>query len=66
MRSRRPIRVEGASGVVAPTARSERKRTVFTGEHERLLDEKGRLVLPPLFRRYIVETCFLTRSGSDP
>ncbi|MAS99645.1 MAG: hypothetical protein CL500_03205, partial [Actinobacteria bacterium] len=28
---------------------------MFTGEHERLLDEKGRLVLPPNFRRYLQE-----------
>lgn len=65
-------KLEGAAGVVArqrvalASTRSERNRTVFTGEHERLLDDKGRLVLPPLFRRYVVETCFLTRSGSDP
>jgi len=39
---------------------------LFTGEHERLLDEKGRLSLPPLFRRYLVDTAFLARSGSDP
>jgi MraZ protein len=39
---------------------------VFTGEHERLLDEKGRLSLPPLFRRYLVDTAFLARSGSEP
>ncbi len=39
---------------------------MFTGEHERLLDEKGRLSLPPLFRRYLVDTAFLARSGSDP
>ncbi len=39
---------------------------MFTGEHERLLDEKGRLSLPPLFRRYLVETAFLTRSSSEP
>lgn len=39
---------------------------MFTGEHERLLDEKGRLSLPPLFRRYLVDTAFLARSGSEP
>ena len=39
---------------------------MFTGEHERMLDDKGRLVLPPLFRRHVVETCFLARSGTDP
>ena len=39
---------------------------MFTGEHERLLDEKGRLSLPPLFRRYLVDTAFLARSGSQP
>lgn len=39
---------------------------LFTGEHERLLDEKGRLSLPPLFRRHLVETAFLARSGSEP
>ncbi len=39
---------------------------MFTGEHERLLDEKGRLVLPPLFRRDLQDTVFLARSGSDP
>ncbi len=39
---------------------------MFTGEHERLLDDKGRLSLPPLFRRHLVDTAFLARSGSDP
>jgi len=39
---------------------------LFTGEHERLLDEKGRLSLPPLFRRHLIETAFLTRSSSEP
>ena len=38
---------------------------MFTGEHERLLDEKGRLVLPPLFRRHLQDTVFLARSTSD-
>ncbi len=39
---------------------------MFTGEHERLLDEKGRLSLPPMFRRQLVETAFLARSDSAP
>lgn len=39
---------------------------MFTGEHERLLDEKGRLSLPPLFRRYLAENAFLARSASEP
>ena len=39
---------------------------MFTGEHERLLDDKGRLSLPPLFRRHLVETAFLARSTSQP
>ena len=37
---------------------------MFTGEHERLLDEKGRLSLPPVFRRQLVESAFLARSDS--
>jgi MraZ protein len=39
---------------------------MFTGEHERLLDEKGRLVLPPMFRRHLVNAAFLTKSLEDP
>ena len=39
---------------------------MFTGEHERLLDEKGRLSLPPVFRRQLVESAFLARSDSAP
>ena len=39
---------------------------MFTGEHERLLDDKGRLSLPPLFRRYLVDNAFLARSASEP
>ena len=39
---------------------------MFTGEHERLLDEKGRLVLPPTFRRRLVRAAFLTKSPNDP
>ena len=39
---------------------------MFTGEHERLLDEKGRLVLPPTFRRHLVNAAFLTKSLEDP
>ena len=35
---------------------------MFTGEHERLLDEKGRLVLPSNFRRHLQDTAFLTKS----
>ena len=39
---------------------------MFTGEYERLLDEKGRLVLPPTFRRHLVNAAFLTKSLEDP
>lgn len=39
---------------------------MFTGEHERLLDEKGRLVLPSNFRRYFVDSVFCARSTTDP
>ena len=39
---------------------------MFTGEHERLLDEKGRLSLPPVFRRYLPEAAFIARSGNAP
>ena len=39
---------------------------MFTGEHERLLDEKGRLVLPPNFRRYLQEAAFIAKSLQAP
>ncbi len=39
---------------------------MFTGEHERLLDEKGRLSLPPLFRRHLIDSAFIARSSSEP
>ena len=39
---------------------------MFTGEHERLLDEKGRLVLPSNFRRHLQDTAFLTKSLQAP
>lgn len=31
-----------------------------------MLDEKGRLSLPPLFRRYLADNAFLARSSSAP
>ncbi len=39
---------------------------MFTGEHERLLDEKGRLSLPPQFRRQLIDSAYLARSSSQP
>jgi MraZ protein len=36
------------------------------GEHGRLLDDKGRLVLPPAFRRRWDESVFLARSATKP
>ena len=42
------------------------QRQVFTGEHERMLDEKGRLVLPPTYRPHLADRCFLSRNESEP
>ncbi len=39
---------------------------MFTGEHERLLDEKGRLVLPPNFRRHLQDAAFIAKSLEAP
>lgn len=39
---------------------------MFTGEHERLLDDKGRLSMPRVFRRYLADPAYLARSGTDP
>ena len=39
---------------------------MFTGEHERLLDEKGRLVLPPNFRRLLQDAAFIAKSLEAP
>lgn len=35
-------------------------KPVFTGVHERQLDERGRVALPPTFRSSIGERCYLT------
>ena len=37
---------------------------MFTGEHERLLDEKGRLV--PLIRRHLQDAAFIAKSLEAP
>ncbi len=39
---------------------------MFTGEHERLLDEKGRLVLPPNVRRHLQDAAFIAKSLEAP
>ena len=39
---------------------------MFTGEHQRLLDEKGRLVLPPNFRRHLQDAAFIAKSLEAP
>ena len=39
---------------------------MFTGEHERLLDEKVRLVLPPNFRRHLQDAAFIAKSLEAP
>ena len=39
---------------------------MFTGEHERLLDEKGGLVLPPNFRRHLQDAAFIAKSLEAP
>ena len=39
---------------------------MFTGEHERLLDEKGRLVLPHNFRRHLQDAAFIAKSLEAP
>ena len=39
---------------------------MFTGEHDRLLDEKGRLVLPPNFRRHLQDAAFIAKSLEAP
>ena len=39
---------------------------MFTGEHERLLDENGRLVLPPNFRRHLQDAAFIAKSLEAP
>ena len=39
---------------------------MFTGEHERLLAEKGRLVLPPNFRRHLQDAAFIAKSLEAP
>jgi MraZ protein len=39
---------------------------MFTGEHDRLLDEKGRLVLPPNYRRHLQDSAFIAKSLQAP
>ena len=40
--------------------RQKGSQRVFTGVHERQLDERGRVTLPPTFRSSIGERCYLT------
>ena len=39
---------------------------MFTGEHERTLDEKGRLVIPPNYRPHLADGCYWSRSTEQP
>ena len=39
---------------------------MFTGEHERLLDEKGRLVLHPNYRSHLQDAAFIAKSLEAP
>ena len=39
---------------------------MFTGEHDRLLDEKGRIVLPSNFRRHLKDAASIAKSLQAP
>ena len=39
---------------------------MFTGENDRLLDEKGRIVLPSNFRRHLKDAAFIAKSLQAP